>query len=177
MMCFMSFVLYGQSAKSYVDAGFKLEKSKDFKGAIDSYDKAIALNTENKYHLEALFFRGNCYRSKMDYAKARTDYDVAIKLSEKVPNQNPRFLSDLHYNRALLRIQGFNYEGGIKDLTMVVKYSPKDAYSFALRAQCKYDIDDKVGACQDFKKAKSIKAGVITKKFEKAYKKSSKKCK
>lgn len=150
MMCMMSFALYGQSAKTYVDAGYKLEKSKDFHGAIESYDKAIALNTENKYHLEALFFRGNCYRNKSDYTKARADYDSAINLSEKLPNQNPRFLSDLHFNRALLRIQGFNYKGGIKDLDMVVKYTPKDAYSFALRAKCKYDIDDKVGACQDF---------------------------
>ena len=176
MVIAVSSTINAQTTKSLVDAGFKLEKDRDFTGAIEKYTAAITLNDENKYHLEALYFRGNCYRSKGDYSKARTDYDAAVKLSEKVPNQNPRFIADLHFNRAMLRIQGYNYEGAIKDFDVVIKNSPKDALAYAYRARCKYDIDDKVGACNDFSKAKSLEPGIISDKFEKAYKKSSKKC-
>jgi tetratricopeptide (TPR) repeat protein len=176
-ICLMSFALYGQTTKKYVDAGFKLEKSKDYSGAIDQYTEAIALNAENKHHLEAHYFRANCYRAKGNYSLARTDYDAAVKLTNTVPNQNPRFLSDLHYNRAMLRIQGYNTEGAIEDLDIVIKNSPADALSYAYRGRCKYVIDDKVGACADFAEAKRLKPSVITEKFQKAYKKTSKKCK
>ncbi|MCI5055170.1 MAG: hypothetical protein MRY83_03625 [Flavobacteriales bacterium] len=168
---------FAQDAETLMKMGRKLENANLSRDAVLKYDMVIALNEGDKYNLEAYYYRGNYKKKKGQFDAAKNDYNSAIELSSKVEDERPKLLGDLFYNRAMIKYKEERYQGAIRDLDEAVKHFPRKAEAYAYRAQCKYALKDKPGACQDFTEARLLDANVIDDQFEEAYSKSLKKCK
>ena len=82
-----------------------------------------------------------------DYQGAINDYTMVIKLNPKD--------EDAFFNRGLMHDNLKEYDLAIADYSESIKLKPQgDAYYN--RGCAKHDSGDKVGACQDWKKAASM---------------------
>jgi len=71
---------FGQTADDYLKSGIAKHNSKDFKGAIKEYSKAIK---EDKNLRDGYFNRGVCELALQDFKAAKKDFDKTIELDPK----------------------------------------------------------------------------------------------
>lgn len=84
-----------------------------------------------------------------NYAAAVDDYTCAIKLREKDPQ--------LWYSRGLARLRGLNDSRGAEsDASTAIRLDPRFAAAWCLRGLARFNMNDKKGACSDYRKAGSI---------------------
>ena len=96
--------------------------AKDFAGAAESYDKAIAkLGTPDKAHWVLYYFRGIAYERTKQWPKAEADFKTALQL---YPDE-PLVLNYLGYSWV---DQGVNLEEAFKMLRLAVDKKPTDGY-------------------------------------------------
>lgn len=178
----LSFILllsfsYSQSNKSILYQGLDLEKDGKTEEALKKYNKVIEKGLGGKVGVMAYYYRANLYRKKYETNKSRADYKMAAKIAEDDKVIDSRLLGDLYYNYGLMQYQGFDYEGAEKSFGKCIEANSSDYSAYAFRALIRYELKNKVGACEDFSKAKKLKAGIVEEeRFKKAYKKTKKKC-
>jgi len=90
---FITTLTYAQTAEDYLKAGNTKYELKDYKGALQDYNKAIELNTNYAY---AYYNRGIAKYELKDYSGAIQDFTKAIELD---PNY-----AVTYYNRGAAKI-------------------------------------------------------------------------
>ena len=161
------------TAYSYILRGKMKYELGDFNGAIEDYDMAVKLKPiEEKYHYyrfvalyeakqykKALksaskliettpdfygyyFYKGNVYHDLGHYDSAVFMYNVAI-----IKNyQN----SDSYFYRALSYQAEKKYKKALEDYNTAIVLNDEDGYYFSERGNCKYEMGNKTGACEDW---------------------------
>jgi tetratricopeptide (TPR) repeat protein len=120
--------------------------SKNYRGAIADYSKAIALdpNFTNAYNN-----RGFCKRQLKDYKGAIADYSIAIKFR---PNT-----ADAYNNRGSSKDEIKDYRGAIADYSKAIALQPNFADAYYSRGNSKLQLKDYIGAIADYSKAIELK--------------------
>lgn len=114
--------------------------------AIDECNKALSLKKD--YH-EAYNWRGICYETKKEFAKAFSDYDKAVALqpSNRVYIRNR---GDMHYELK-------RYEDAWSDYNKAVGLEGKDHVSYFKRANASYMQGKFTDAIDDYTKCLELK--------------------
>lgn len=152
-----AFSVYGQTADDYLQGGIAKHASRDYKGAIKEYSKAIKLDKENR---DAYFNRGVCGLALSDLKSAMLDFNKTLALDTTFVKA--------YYSRAAVFITENKYLEALPDLNKVIELEPSFGEALVLRGQIRVQIQDKVGACEDFHRAKEFadpKANAFINKF------------
>lgn len=131
-----------------LDSANKLLKEKKFKKAKQEFSEIIKNN--RKSHM-AFLGRGNCFYELKEYKLAIEDYSKAVELKNDFVKA--------YSNRAGTYYIMNDYQNAILDYSKIIELNPEDlASTYFLRGLCKSVLlkEDVVGACEDFKKAKSL---------------------
>ena len=137
------------NADAYNNRGNARYNLQDYRGAIEDYNQAIRLRPN---YAEAYNNRGNSRQiGFQDYRRAIDDFNQAIRLNLNYP--------DPYHNRAIVKMQGFqDYRGAIEDYNQAIRLNPNYDNAYNSRGAAKLYLGDRVGACEDFRRACS--AGV-----------------
>ena len=133
-----------QTAKDYFMSGVKKDQAGDHAGAIEEYSKSIAIDSTK---FQTFNNRGISKNDIGDLKGALKDYNKAIELNPKI--------ADTYNNRGNVKDKLKDYKGAIKDYTKAIELDPKNTFAF-YRAIAKQHINDKAGACSDFRKAEKL---------------------
>lgn len=115
---------------------------KDYSGAIADYNKVIEIDPN---HAEAYDKRGSAKLGQEDYSGALSDYTKAIEI-------NPEF-AGVYFNQGLLRYTQQDYYGAIADFTKIIEIDPESSDAYFVRGCAKAELNNKAGACKDWKTA------------------------
>ena len=126
LFCFVlifAFVIFWQSAlaetaKEQFKKGINLEEQKNYKEAIETYTRAIKLDSK---YVDAYLKRGKAYFALDPTRCLETleDFNTAIELDPKN--------ADAYYERALINFYMINNEQGRKDMEMAARLGHKGA--------------------------------------------------
>ena len=99
--------------------------AQDYIGALEDFNKAIELNSENH---SAYNDRGIAKESLKNYQGAIEDYNKAIELGQNIPSY--------YHNRALYKMDIINdYQSAIEDFNKAIELDPNDANYYVCRGQ------------------------------------------
>ncbi len=135
-----------KDAQSYGGRAFCKKSQKDYKGAIEDYTKAIEYQPNFS---SAYSERGECKFGLNDFKGDIEDQDKAIQ-------QYPQGASMYHYLKGAARCMLTEYKEAIVDFNKSIELNNNYDMPFLMRGKCKYKLNDKAGACGDFKKAQSL---------------------
>ena len=167
------------SAYSYILRGKMKYELGDFDGAVEDYDMATKLKPfEEKYNyyiflaykeagqfklaLKSVtelikvnpdfygyyFYKGNIYQDMKYYDSAVYMYNIAI-----IKNyQNP----DSYFYRAQSYEHLKKYSKALEDYNTAITLNKNDGAFFSKRGNCKYLLEDKAGACEDWGQAGAL---------------------
>lgn len=147
-----------QSAEIYFNTGVSKNMSKDYKGAIESYTKAIELNP---VFSEAYYNRGIAAFSLKEYPEAIDDFSKVIRMK-------PDYTKAYH-NRGISWVALKKYKEAMEDYNMAIKLQPAYSDAYYNRGSLKNFLRDYQGAAADFKKAHELNpADIIAQKKSRA---------
>ncbi len=135
---------------TYYNRGTLKDLLKDHDGAIQDYNKSIALNPK---FAACYFNRGNSLLIKKDYDGAISDYQTAIKLKpdyRKAKEQLQK--AEKEKSAKAVNSAGFSEEI-TQDLDKAIELNPDFDEAYLLRAEEKRKLKDFSGAISDFSKA------------------------
>ena len=163
------------SSAAYNFRGLDKAQARDYAGAIEAFDKAIAIKATGQIHYnraysksmigdfagaisdydqtiaanyrlaEAYFERGYCKDQLKDGQGAIEDYDKAIELHKDY--------ADAYNNRGFTRLKQEEYAASIKDFDKAIAIKKDNAGAYMNRGFAKNEVGDKKGACKDWQKA------------------------
>jgi tetratricopeptide (TPR) repeat protein/tRNA A-37 threonylcarbamoyl transferase component Bud32 len=136
----------GAVARMTASAGSKLSV-KDYWGAIDDADKALALDPSNA---RALYFRAAAHNLTGEYGDAARDATRGLEIK---PSD-----SALHDTRAWAYNRMGRFVDAIADAHRSLEVDPKDAYAFANRAYADEQRGDYPAMAEDYKAAAALNA-------------------
>lgn len=140
-------------ADQYVASGNGKNARYDYGGAIEDFDQALEIDSNNVFALN-----GRCWARalwKSNFRQAMDDCNKALRLKP--------------YDAATLNSRGFlNYRMGewqksVDDYTQAIRYNWKNASSYYMRGQSYLKLGDKTKAKFDFDKANELDAGIRVK--------------
>lgn len=134
---------YSADVVNYINNGSQKCKLKDYKGAIQDYDKALSISPIS---YEAYYNRGACRYFLRDFNGAINDFSMVILL-------NPNYSNAYSY-RGLCKIQLKNYSDAIKDCDKALKINPNDYRASYYKSQCEYQLKNYMGYMSDIEQAK-----------------------
>ena len=138
---------------SYVDRGQVKVFSKDFKGAIDDYTKAIRINPD--YSL-SYYERGNVKYEIGDYDGAIIDYTQKINL-DKSQDEKYSILYMVYWERGNAYAFNDQYKKAIDDYTKSIQIAPYSfSPSYRNRGFAKEKLGNIGGACEDMRIATNL---------------------
>lgn len=121
----------------------KLTILNDYKSAEKDYTKALEYNSNNS---DTYYYRGKCKYELHNYDGAIIDFTKAFEL-------NPYNLGPVQM-RGIVRAILKQHEKAIEDFTIVINFNPEYYASaesgYYHRGFSKYELGDKVGACNDW---------------------------
>jgi len=129
-------------AEDFDELGRNKAKERDFKGAIENFDRAIKLNPK---YADAYNNRANVRHELGDDAGAIEDYTKAILL-------NPH-CEDFHNNLGIISSNSDDYRGARVAHTRAIKLNPRYAQAYNDRGVNNLDIDNVEEALKDFTQA------------------------
>lgn len=132
-----------QNQRPYVTRAHIHQLHRDFKSAIEDYDKLIAIDPDG-CHGEMYERRGECYASLKKYSQALLDADQAISLD---PNSAKRYVG-----RARYRYYSGNLEGSITDANHAIQLDSKSHVAYIIRARSLQDLGKYELASADYGK-------------------------
>jgi tetratricopeptide (TPR) repeat protein len=128
-----------------------------YKGALEDYNQALALDPQN---IEVLFARGLTKEKLKDYEGAFSDYTKAIDRKE---NYTKAWLSR---GNVLLKLE--RYADAIDDYTVALIYQPDYPHAYHNRGVARLKLKKNAEACADFTQAESLGMKVDAKLKSKA---------
>lgn len=134
-----------QSAINFNNQGVAKFKVGNIKGAIQDYDRAIAIAP--KYG-ESYVNRGIAKFKVGNIKGAIQDYDRAIAIDPKD--------GEAYYNRGIARFESGEERSAIKDFDRAIAIDPQDAEVYGNRGFAKSTLGDKQGAVADLTKAAKL---------------------
>jgi len=135
----------------YFDKGIDCYNSGDLSGALINWSNVLIINSTdpNAYYSRAIV-KNELYTWK----SALRDYDKAIEIA-------PDFIDALT-NRGSLKDENGDYQGAIDDYNKVLLLENVDLenkqMAYFNRGNSKFNLKDKKGACEDWKKAYNLGA-------------------
>jgi tetratricopeptide (TPR) repeat protein len=132
-------------ALPHLEEGMARHQTGDFRGAAESYSKAIEIDPKIAV---AFHFRGNAYSALGDAKAAISEYTKAIRIE-------PKFAPALT-SRGIAMSETGNFDGAISDFSRVIKLDKKDAYAFYQRGLSYLGKSDFRRAIADFTKVIAI---------------------
>jgi tetratricopeptide (TPR) repeat protein len=126
------------ATNSMYNAKVKFE-SKDYRGAIEDFNKALSLDPRNTL---AYAYRGHAKLNQEDYAGAIQDFNKAVEL-------NPKF-DAAYVDRGRTKSLSSDFRGAIADFTKALEISPNYAYAYASRGESWLRLKDYQTAILDF---------------------------
>ena len=130
-------ILYIAKAQMFYD-------KKDYKKAIESYNKVLSLAPNDYYACPTIVSIGEMYRYLGDYNKANEYYANAIKMNA---NYEPAY-----HSRGYTKILQKDYKGAVEDLTSALEFA-QNPYSYAHRGFAYIQLNDLNNAKKDLKQA------------------------
>ncbi len=135
----------GQTSMEHLQNGISKHKQRDFAGAIKDYDLSIQEDGTNK---EAYYNRGACELALKDFKSAMNDFSKVIDLDPKY--------AGAYGNRAAILVGEKRYAEAVSDLDMAITLDPTFPNVLTLRGQIRAQTGNRVGACEDFHRAKQV---------------------
>ena len=129
-------------AEDFDELGRNKAKERDFKGAIENFDRAIKINPD---YANAYNNRANVRHELGDDAGAIEDYTKAILL-------NPH-CEDFHNNLGIISSNSDDYRGARVAHTRAIQLNPRYAQAYNDRGVNNLDIDNVEEALKDFTQA------------------------
>lgn len=130
------------SSNDFFSSGLSRAKSKDYKGAILDYTRAIDFNPNNYM---AYTNRGTSKANLKDYQGALSDLTKAIEI-------NP-YIAEAYKTRGAMKGMLSDFSGAVADASKAIELNPNDGMAFFNRGTSKMDLDDFYGATIDFTKS------------------------
>ncbi len=129
-------------ADAYFERGNELGKQNKFQQAIESFDKAIKINSERADYYAS---RGHAFYYMKLYSRAIEDYTKAIE-------RNAKFA--LAYSmRGLSRTRNNQFQQAVSDYDKAIELSPKEADYYKGRGWTYFHLKQFEPMCADYKKA------------------------
>jgi tetratricopeptide (TPR) repeat protein len=128
-------------AMPHLEEGMARHQTGDFRGAAESYGKAIEIDPK---FAAACYFRGTAYSAMNDVKAAISEYTKAIRI-------DPKF-ADALLNRGIIMRETGNFDGAISDFSRVIKLNKKDANALYQRSLCYLGKNDFRRAIADLTK-------------------------
>jgi tetratricopeptide (TPR) repeat protein len=166
------------TADDFFLLGSEKFKTRDYRGAIENYDKAIALSPR---FAKVYSFRGASYDALGDQQKALKDFNEAIALDPKdvigyfsrgtINNKlgnKQQALKDLtqaitldpkfpaYYNRGVVNGKLGNKQEAINDYTQAIALDPRDIDAYFNRGLAYYELGNQQQALKDYSQAIAI---------------------
>ena len=109
-------VISSQDPSSLFDSAIEKYEKRDFDGAIDNFNRALAVDSK---YAAAYNGRGAAKQAKGDLEGALADFARALELDPK--------LADAYYNRGLLKKTKGDLEGALADYNRSIEINPNTA--------------------------------------------------
>lgn len=139
-------ISFGQTAIAHTNNGAKKVLDGDLRGAIDEFQKAVALDPEYE---KAYFNMAICqYKLK--------EYEGAVESLTKVLEIKPGFYSALYY-RAYSNYRMKAYDAALVDFASLIEKDPRKSDYYRYRADIYYHRDDFAKAALEYEKMVQIK--------------------
>lgn len=143
----------------YFDKGVECYNNGDLSGAIVNWTLTLTINP---YEPNSYYSRAIVKNELYTWKSALRDYDKAIEIA-------PDFISALT-NRGSLKDENGDFEGAIDDYNNVLAMDNVDLenkqMAYFNRGNSKFNLDDKSGACEDWKKAYELGADYAKQRLE-----------
>jgi len=136
----------GLSYENFLSEGLNKYHLKDFKCAIENFNKVIEINQNFSY---AYYIRGNSRSNLNDHKGAIEDFNKAIELNSNYANA--------YYNRGNCRGNLRDYQGAIDDFNRVIILNPDHANAYYRRGNYRGNLRDYKRAIKDYTKAIELK--------------------
>lgn len=120
-------------------------EKQDYKGAIDAFNKAIAINPN---HAMAYCSRGIAKGELQDFPGELADYNKAIEIDS--------MCALAYYNRGCAKHDHQDFAGAIEDYSKAIELRPKDGDAYANRGAAKIALGLIDSGCWDMKIAKEF---------------------
>ncbi|MDA3883525.1 MAG: hypothetical protein PF481_09590 [Bacteroidales bacterium] len=135
--------------KSYNIRASVYKRKRMYQEAINDYSNSIQFDSTFSFHFTqyVLLDRANLYSTMKKYNLAERDYKIYLL---KYPDN---FVPQDYY---LVKIMQNDVPGLINLYTWDINLNPTNGYAYYSRAVYKEQIGDEKGACDDYKKAKSL---------------------
>ena len=137
--------LQNQTSDRFFKKGIDALNKRNFGAAIIYFTISIELDPRNKASLQA---RGYCKDEIYTWKAARKDYDKALEIDSNYV--------DALSIRATNKDNAGEHQEALKDYNKVIEIEPKNALAYFNRGNTKFSLEDKKGACEDWKMAKSL---------------------
>jgi Flp pilus assembly protein TadD len=122
--------------------GFSQAQTGDDTAALESYNKAIAINPDNKMY----YYNRGSSLAKMDkLEEALDDFDLAVQMGLET--------SGVFNNRANTRYLLGDFPGAISDFTRAIRFDSNSSAPYANRGFAYLFSGDTIRACADWHKA------------------------
>jgi tetratricopeptide (TPR) repeat protein len=126
------------ATNSMYNAKAKFE-SKDYRGAIEDFNKVLALDSKNAL---AYAYRGHAKVNTEDYTGAIEDFNKALEF-------NPKF-DAVYVDRGHAKSFSGDYIGAIADFSKAIEISPNYTNALESRGEAKMRLKDYQAAIEDF---------------------------
>ena len=152
----------------------------DYQKAIEAYNEYLKLKPR---HVKSIYNRGRCYQELGDYAKAMVDFNKVVDLDEHNEHallsigqemyrqedyESAAYFSEKvivkHRDNAMahyLQGRANHKQGKVKDAlgnyNKAINISPEFGEAYLHRGALKLYLKQKTGACQDLRKAATLK--------------------
>lgn len=136
---------YPQNAEFVMRHGILLNYKGNHDGAIEQFEKGLAMNPDSRLHLQFLLNKGAAELNSSNFTDAVEDYNKAIEL-------DPRNTS-IYTSRGLANYRAGNIKEAIDDYTNAIDLDPTLAHAYYNRGVALLKMEDRRKACADFQKA------------------------
>lgn len=147
----------------YFEKGLKCYGNGDLSGAIINWSLALIINPNNP---NSYYSRAIVKNELYTWKSALHDYDKAIEIA-------PDFVSALT-NRGSLKDENGDFQGAIDDYNKVLAMDKIDLENEQMalfnRGNSKFNLSDKIGACEDWKKSYELGADYAKHRLDKSCK-------